>query len=78
MPSLIEEPFGYERWWITLNCPGSFLGCKPNGENTMSSRGIISKGPAILPWLASLDNFSSTTSGYSCDDLRLGGGDEEW
>lgn len=51
--------------------PGSFLGTIPRGETLKLANGGDEKGPAILPDLTSLSNFSLTISGKFKTETRL-------
>ena len=63
IPSLIESPGGYDRWWINLNLPGIFFSTRPRRDVLKCEKSSCLKGPAILFMLDSLLNFLSTSSG---------------
>ena len=76
MLSLIDKPLGYDRWWISLNSFGTFLGTMPTGGCTKTGKGVVSKGPAILPASSSLDSFENRMSGFCRALFKLGASNE--
>ena len=71
MKSLMEEPLGYDKWWIKRNCPGAFLGTTPRGETRRLGMGGASKGPATLPASHSFLIFSARTPDKTLADFKL-------
>ena len=76
MLSLIDKPLGYDRWWISLNSFGTFLGTMPTGDVRKTGKGAVSKGPAILPASSSLDSFENRMSGFYRALFKLGASNE--
>lgn len=70
--SLTEEPLGYDKWWISLNSLGVFLGIMPTGEVRKLGKGGASKGPTTLPASISFFNFANATSGLRSALCKLG------
>ena len=68
--SLTDKPLGYDRWWISLNSFGIFLGIMPGSTSEVRKLGEVAvwKGPdpailSILPASCSLDSFENRMSG---------------
>ena len=64
--SLTDKPLGYDRWWISLNSFGIFLGTMPTDEVRKLGEVAVWKGPdpAILPASSSLDSFENRMSRF--------------
>jgi len=70
-PSLMEDPSGYERWWIIRNSPGHFLGTRPNGDIWIFVNGGDWKGPATLPARTSLVILSVSVLMFCLTEIRF-------
>ena len=71
MPSLTDDPFGKDRWWIRRNSPGTFFGTIPKGEIQNGDSGGDWKGPASRRASSSFLSFASTAEGFSRADNKL-------
>ena len=64
--SLTDKSLGYDRWWISLNSFGIFLGTMPTGEVRKLGEVAVwkSSDPAILPASSSSDSFENRMSRF--------------
>lgn len=64
MPSLTDEPFGKDRWWINRNSPGTFFGITPSEETQNGDTVGGWKGPASLWAVSSFVSLAPTASRF--------------
>lgn len=73
---LIEEFLGYDKWWISLNLLGVFLGIMLMGEVWKLGKGGVLKGFIILLVLIFFFNFVNVMFGLCSVFCKLG--DLKW
>ena len=75
---LTDKPNGYDRWWISLNSCGIFLGTMVTGEVRKLREAAVWKGPAILPASSPLDSFENRISGFCSALFKYGAQMNVW